>query len=307
MDTPSTNQSEQVGDREGVAPDVGEGNSSTAVDTKAPKSTEKALKTKSKKQKDAQKKAGKSKAMKAKEVVPSDTEDSDTLSDLDSGDNDSLSSDSDEDSETETEKEKKKRKAKKKAKQKAKDKRKAKSKKKARKEAATESDTGSDSDSESEEETDSELEDEVAPDAEIQRQLLQMQQMQQLQGLGQGGLQPNWGNLGGAGRRAQLGGNAHARLQVANAKQLAALGLDPNGLKKGKKDKRGKKKRASKLEFKRVDQLWDSTIHNYKLTDTAEDEESSEYDQYLFNVRRTFDWEGKYKVCPLVFCTLDDH
>ncbi|KAK8905384.1 hypothetical protein QC760_006570 [Botrytis cinerea] len=63
---------------------------------------------------------------------------------------------------------------------------------------------------------------------------------------------------------------------------------------KGKKDK-GKKKRGSKLEFKRVDQLWDSTIHNYKLTDTAEDEESSEYDQYLFNVRRTFDWEGKYK------------
>jgi hypothetical protein len=125
-----------------------------------------------------------------------------------------------------------------------------------------------------------------------------MQQMQQLQGLGQSGLQTNWSNLGGAGRRAQLGGRA-AQLQAArNAKQLAALGLDPTGLKKGKKDKRGKKKRASKLEFKRVDQLWDSTIHNYKLTDTAEDEESSEYDQYLFNVRRTFDWEGKYKVCP---------
>jgi hypothetical protein len=84
-----------------------------------------------------------------------------------------------------------------------------------------------------------------------------------------------------------------------NAKQLAALGLDPTGqvLLKGKKDKKGKKKRASKLEYKRVDQLWDSTIHNYKLTDTAEDAESSEYDQYLFNVRRTFDWEGKYKVC----------
>jgi hypothetical protein len=124
-----------------------------------------------------------------------------------------------------------------------------------------------------------------------------MQQMQQLQGLGQGGLQHNWGNLGGAGRRGQLGGRA-AQLQAArNAKQLAALGLDPTGLKIGRKDKRYKKKRASKLEFKRVDQLWDSTIHNYKLTDTAEDEESSEYDQYLFNVRRTFDWEGKYKAC----------
>jgi hypothetical protein len=82
------------------------------------------------------------------------------------------------------------------------------------------------------------------------------------------------------------------RVRAANA----LLGLDPKALKKAKKEKKIKKKRASKLEFKRVDQLWDSTIHNYKLTDTAEDEESSEYDQYLFNVRRTFDWEGKYKV-----------
>lgn len=70
---------------------------------------------------------------------------------------------------------------------------------------------------------------------------------------------------------------------------------------KSKKDKRGSKdkpvkgKRASKLEFKRVDQLWDSTIHDYKLTDTVEDDESSEYDQYLFNVRRTFDFDGKYQ------------
>lgn len=129
----------------------------------------------------------------------------------------------------------------------------------------------------------------------------QMQQMQlnQQQGLGQAGLQPNWASLG----QRTLGGNtALAQLRAARqAKQLAALGLDPTGAKKGKKEKTSKKKRASKLEFKRVDQLWDSTIHNYKLTDTAEDEESSEYDQYLFNVRRTFDWEGKYKVC---FCIL---
>lgn len=41
--------------------------------------------------------------------------------------------------------------------------------------------------------------------------------------------------------------------------------------------------------------VWDNTIHNYKLTDTAADEEADEYNQYLFNVRRTFDWEGKYK------------
>ncbi|RAL59605.1 hypothetical protein DID88_006464 [Monilinia fructigena] len=65
---------------------------------------------------------------------------------------------------------------------------------------------------------------------------------------------------------------------------------------RGKKAKRdmGKKKRGSKLEYTRE---W----INYgiarsiitSLPDTAEDEESSEYDQYLFNVRRTFDWEGR--------------
>jgi hypothetical protein len=82
-----------------------------------------------------------------------------------------------------------------------------------------------------------------------------------------------------------------------SGRHRASAKLDSHGSKKSKKDtKKKKKKRGSKLEYKRVDQLWDNTIHNYKLSDTAEDEESSEYDQYLFNVRRTFDWEGKYKV-----------
>ncbi|KAI8959885.1 hypothetical protein F5Y11DRAFT_285538 [Daldinia sp. FL1419] len=49
------------------------------------------------------------------------------------------------------------------------------------------------------------------------------------------------------------------------------------------------------LEFKRVDQIWDSQIHNYKLQDTADSTDHSQYDEYLFHVRRTFDWEGKYK------------
>jgi hypothetical protein len=149
-------------------------------------------------------------------------------------------------------------------------------------------------------ETESELEDDDDLDADSDlQQLLQMQQMQQLQA----GLPPvnSWGvPPPGGPRRNVLGGGRGGRggrIQASrNARQLAALRLDPLGQKKLKKEKKIKKKRASKLEFKRVDQLWDSTIHNYKLTDTAEDEESSEYDQYLFNVRRTFDWEGKYKV-----------
>jgi hypothetical protein len=85
------------------------------------------------------------------------------------------------------------------------------------------------------------------------------------------------------------------RSLTAQIKKLEKQISRGSNKKKSKKGKRSKHKRGSKLEFKRVDQLWDSTIHNYKLTDTAEDEESAEYDQYLFNVRRTFDWEGKYK------------
>lgn len=52
--------------------------------------------------------------------------------------------------------------------------------------------------------------------------------------------------------------------------------------------------RGSKVDFVRVDQLWDSSIHNYKLTETAEDADADEYDQYVFTVRRKFDWENKY-------------
>ena len=40
--------------------------------------------------------------------------------------------------------------------------------------------------------------------------------------------------------------------------------------------------------------VWDDTIHNFKLTDTAEGEDADEYDQYIFTVRRQFDWKGKY-------------
>ncbi|MCJ1462495.1 hypothetical protein MMC07_001097 [Pseudocyphellaria aurata] len=60
------------------------------------------------------------------------------------------------------------------------------------------------------------------------------------------------------------------------------------------KTKSKKKKRGSKVDFVRVDQLWDSSIHNYKLTETAEDADADEYDQYVFTVRRKFDWENKY-------------
>lgn len=40
--------------------------------------------------------------------------------------------------------------------------------------------------------------------------------------------------------------------------------------------------------------MWDSSIHNYKLTETADDPDADEWDQYIFTVRRKFDWENKY-------------
>ncbi|GIZ46082.1 hypothetical protein CKM354_000922100 [Cercospora kikuchii] len=55
-----------------------------------------------------------------------------------------------------------------------------------------------------------------------------------------------------------------------------------------------KSKKADGLDYKRVDQLWDSTIHNYKLKESAEEEEG-EFTEYAFLVRRRFDWENKYQ------------
>lgn len=70
---------------------------------------------------------------------------------------------------------------------------------------------------------------------------------------------------------------------------------NPNLVVDGTRKERKKKGKASKLDFKRVDQVWDSSIHNYKLQDTAAGTVDTKYDEFLFHVRRTFDWEGKYK------------
>jgi len=277
------------------------------------------------------KKSGKSK--KARQVESSE-EESESDSGDESSDQ-TESSDSSDESESETEKEKRKRKAKaKKAKQKAKQKKKAKSRRKSKKEESSDSDSSSESEADDEEAESEEEDAETTPDDEL-LQLLQMQQLQlqqqqlglppppiptqsiqqqlelqhqqqQQQHLQLGGL----GGLGRPGLPALRVGNSNAAalnamVQAAiNARQLKALGLDSTGrkLKKQKDEEdeeedakeKSKKKRGSKLEYKRVDQLWDNTIHNYKLQDTADDVED-EYDEYLFNVRRTFDWEGKYK------------
>ncbi|KAF4507755.1 hypothetical protein G6O67_004218 [Ophiocordyceps sinensis] len=65
-----------------------------------------------------------------------------------------------------------------------------------------------------------------------------------------------------------------------------------------KKSRGGSKKttrKGIKVDFKRVDWVWDSSLYTYKLQDTAEMSMSSLYDDYIFHVRRTFDCEGKYR------------
>ena len=70
---------------------------------------------------------------------------------------------------------------------------------------------------------------------------------------------------------------------------------DLEEIKPKKKDKKDKKpKRASKVAYKRVDQLWDQSIHNFKLTETVKETGDAIWDQYIFTVRRRFDWEHKY-------------
>ncbi|MBE3049351.1 hypothetical protein IMZ48_44005 [Candidatus Bathyarchaeota archaeon] len=68
-----------------------------------------------------------------------------------------------------------------------------------------------------------------------------------------------------------------------------------DGNKRGIDTEEVAKSSGNGLEFKRVDQVWDSSIHNYKLKDTTQSPAASKYEGFLFHVRRTFDWEGKYK------------
>jgi hypothetical protein len=89
------------------------------------------------------------------------------------------------------------------------------------------------------------------------------------------------------GRRTKNGAaNPQVPAQVAG--ERADKGKD-----KGVKDK--KNKTPSRPEFKRVDWVWDSAHYNFKLQDTAETSSDSQYDGFVFHVRRTFDVNGKFR------------
>ncbi|ORY18644.1 hypothetical protein BCR34DRAFT_596219 [Clohesyomyces aquaticus] len=83
-----------------------------------------------------------------------------------------------------------------------------------------------------------------------------------------------------------------AQLELANLTQAANPAAAKKKPKSKKKDKKPGKKGVT-LEYKRVDQVWDRNIYNYKFTESAE-KTVDEFDEFVFVVRRKFDWENKY-------------
>lgn len=79
--------------------------------------------------------------------------------------------------------------------------------------------------------------------------------------------------------------------------QLEALKLEMEAIQASRDSTKHVKHKKSKTTksstYKRVDQLWDSTIHNFKLKETTKDDDS-EFAEYAFTVRRRFDFEGQY-------------
>lgn len=67
---------------------------------------------------------------------------------------------------------------------------------------------------------------------------------------------------------------------------------DPGEKAQPKRQKQGDPKRP---EFKRVDWVWDTTNYSYKLQDSVEASTTSQYDGFVFHVRRIFDPDGKYR------------
>ncbi|KUI63725.1 ATPase family AAA domain-containing protein 3B [Cytospora mali] len=131
-----------------------------------------------------------------------------------------------------------------------------------------------------------------------------------------GGLQQGFpSNLAGQSRPSRTAGLPHGGVQDTLDDNMALLdalrrgrdsGLAGRGARRGvpQADGKGaggdladpnKKQRHKKHSYKRVDQVWDNAIHNFKLQDTAESATDKQYSGFCFHVRRTFDWEGKYK------------
>ncbi|GAB1737338.1 hypothetical protein NU219Hw_g1262t1 [Hortaea werneckii] len=83
------------------------------------------------------------------------------------------------------------------------------------------------------------------------------------------------------------------KLAIKQKKNVVSKKRKKSVEKTNSRSKSKSSKKHAPSEYKRVDQLWDLTIHNYKLKESAEDDET-EFAEYAFLVRRCFNWENKY-------------
>ncbi|KAI1004728.1 hypothetical protein K3495_g3488 [Podosphaera aphanis] len=283
MDKSNNEIEEKSEERGGKYSPLGETSSSAgALQLKSKSPDDKASKDKRSKYRRAKKNSKKSHSKKVKDNDSNQSSDSDSESE--SSSDDSNESSDTEESESESKKESKRR-AKRKSKRNSKEKKRLRAKRKERYHESSES-SESDTDSASDTALSTEVNKNQSSDlSDLKEQLLnlQIQNQQLLQGLTQ--LPCFW--ISNPTRNSLVTTPA----QLTKSPEEAVKNKDP----KEAKEKKVKKKRASKLDYKRIDQVWDKTIHNYKLQDTTEDKEKSEYDQYIFTVRRTFDYDGKYK------------
>ena len=70
--------------------------------------------------------------------------------------------------------------------------------------------------------------------------------------------------------------------------QLNGLNIKPAN------NAKASRKTSTKPQYFRGDELWDREIHAYRLRETADMSEQDDFGEYIFHVRRRFDWEGKY-------------
>ncbi|KAI2082552.1 guanine nucleotide exchange protein for ADP-robosylation factor [Ophidiomyces ophidiicola] len=252
-------------------------------------------------------KADKSSKKKKKKAAESSSSDSDSAADSSSSpsssssSSDSSDSDSEDSSDYDAHKKSKKKKKKKRAKERA---RKLKQKKKAKKEESSTTETDSDSD-----DNDASSDDEKAKKARLRakKKARKAKKLQEAEteddGEADDGETQTRANRAKAAlqlrssmRRAKLKQSGYidkTLLAEQTAQQAALLQQQQRALQKAAA-KAKKQKRASKVAYKRIDQLWDNTLHNYKLTETVKDPDANEWDQYIFTVRRRFDWDNKY-------------
>ncbi|KAI9878477.1 MAG: hypothetical protein M1830_009564 [Pleopsidium flavum] len=273
--------------KEEVQPPPTEGSSSTKLEARAQDASEAVVKKACKKHHLKPRKSGKKRALK-KEISSSSDSSSDSSSSSSEDESDEVDSSPSDESQDEAARKKRKSKARRRAK-KLKEKRKARSKKQT--ELSSES---SDEDSTDESSSDGERSKKARKVKKRKAKKAKKAAKTSLTVAEEDGdpmararAQLNALGLRGMGGRRAAGGRT-VMTDRDSALKSALSGKLPG------KSKSSKKKKASKVAFIRVDQLWDSSLHNYKLTETAEDHNTDDYDQYIFTVRRNFDWENKY-------------